>query len=112
MTKLKLTLLSWREYKARAPDADKNGVPDGGAFLHDWREVVAWRFYALLPFFGARLLAHEWWHATRRVGNAAHAPWYTFDVKCAHPFRLFDEDGLVRSSAEWRASALESEKHA
>lgn len=103
---LRLTLLDWRAYKARAPDADKNDVPDGGAFLHEWREVVAWRFYALAPFFGQRLLAHEWWHAQARVGNAAHTPWWSFRVECAHPFRFRDPARLLEQSRAWREQAV------
>lgn len=102
----KLTLLSWKAFKKRAPDVDKNDVPDGGAFLHEWKEVVAWRFYALLPYLGERLLAHEWWHATKKVGNAKHAAWWTFRIECGHPLRFRDPAGLLKASAAWRAKAL------
>lgn len=69
------------------------------AYLPEWGTAHILGLYARVPFFGERALAHERWHDSRRVGNSAHAAWYTFDVKCGHALRLFDRDGLV---AEYR----------
>lgn len=64
--------------------------------------VFAWRVAARIPWYGARLLAHEWWHDVEGKKNADHAPWWTFRVECWHALRLRDPAGLVERSRAWR----------
>lgn len=59
------------------------------------QHIVAWRAALLVPWYGKRLLAHEWWHATSGIGNKGHAPWYTFRVECGHALRFRDPAGLL-----------------
>lgn len=46
-------------------------------------------------------LAHEYHHYL--YPDAAHEPWYTFDVFSYNPIRLWDKHGAVAASAAWRA---------
>lgn len=91
-------LLSLREYVERAR---ADGVRSLALGYLGLRGVVAWRFAARAPWYGRRLLTHEWWHATTGAGNEHHAPWYTFRVECGHALRFRDPDGLLVKAAPW-----------
>lgn len=83
----------------------KDGVRSPALAYTKRATITAWNPAAALPWYGPRLLAHEWCHYTDKKKNADHAPWYTFRVECAHAIRLRDPARILERSAPWRETA-------